>query len=217
MKAVIFDLDGVITDTAKYHFIAWRNLAKGIDIEIDEVFNEQLKGISRLDSLERILEKGGKNSQYTKEEKNALAEKKNDEYVKLLDELTKEDVLPGIVELLKDLKQNNIKVAIASASKNAPMILEKLDVMSYIDAIADPANVQNSKPAPDIFVEALRLIDVKPEDAIGVEDSIAGVQAILDTPMKAVAIGVSEEISNSKAQLNVNSTKDLTMSLLNKI
>jgi beta-phosphoglucomutase len=217
MKAVIFDLDGVITDTAHYHYIAWKNLANTLDIEVDLAFNEQLKGISRMESLERILEKGGRTTAFTSAEKMDLATKKNDEYIQLLENVDKKDVLPGILDLLKELKENNIKVAIASASKNAPMILEKLGVMTYIDAIADPEAVKSGKPAPDIFLEAARLIDVQPFEAIGVEDATAGVTAILAAGMKAVAVGTSPEIICSGANLIVPTTNGVTLTNLQKL
>jgi len=125
-KGFVFDLDGVITDTAKYHYIAWKELASEIGIEIDLKFNEQLKGISRMDSLERILTLGNKNDAYTEVEKEALATKKNTHYVQLLQSLTPDDLLPGVKTFLDEAKAKNIPCAIASASKNAPFILDTL-------------------------------------------------------------------------------------------
>lgn len=217
MKAVIFDLDGVITDTAHYHYVAWKNLASELGIEIDEVFNEQLKGISRIDSLERILEHGNRENDFDADEKSRLANKKNDEYVQLLDQVTKKDVLPGILVLLTTLKENGIKVGIASASKNAPMILEKLEVMPLVDKIANPDDVKAGKPAPDIFLEAARLLEVEAADSIGVEDAYSGVQAIKAANMRSVAVGTSEEIVNSGATVIVEDTAKVTFDLLSNM
>lgn len=143
-KGFIFDLDGVITDTAKYHYIAWKELAAEIGIEIDLKFNEQLKGISRMDSLERILTLGNKNDAYTEVEKEALATKKNTHYVQLLQSLTPDDLLPGVKTFLDEAKAKNIPCAIASASKNAPFILDKLGVMQDFDTIVDPATLKKA-------------------------------------------------------------------------
>lgn len=141
-KGFVFDLDGVITDTAKFHYIAWKDLAKNLGITIDETFNETLKGISRMDSLDKILAYGNRENDFTLAEKEALAQTKNDEYVKLLADLSAEDLLPGVHDFLVQAKENHIPCAIASASKNAPMILEKLGVLDFFGHIVDPETLK---------------------------------------------------------------------------
>src|SRR5699024_8067907 len=165
-KGFVFDLDGVITDTAKFHYIAWKELGHELGIEIDLQFNEQLKGISRMDSLERILVHGGRENDFTAEQKEELAAKKNQHYVTLLQKLTPEDLLPGVKDFLDQAQALGIPCAIASASKNAPFILEKLGVIDEFDAIVDPATLTKGKPDPEIFVKACELIHVAPGDAI---------------------------------------------------
>jgi beta-phosphoglucomutase len=167
-KGLVFDLDGVITDTAKFHYIAWKNMAEKLGIIIDEKFNEQLKGISRTESLERILEFGGKADDYTEEEKEKLAAQKNTEYVELLEELTPADILPGLLSVLDQAEALGMKSSIASASKNAPHILEKLGIKERFAHIVDPNTLIKGKPDPEIFVRAAEAIGIKPEEAIGV-------------------------------------------------
>lgn len=204
IKGVIFDLDGVITDTAKFHYKAWKRLASEIGIQIDEEFNETLKGIPRIESLERILEYGGVREQYSIEQINSLADKKNEEYKVLLEDLNKNDILPGIEEFIDKLRAQNIKIGLASVSKNAPMILEKLGLMDKIEFIADPAKVEKGKPAPDIFIEAARGLGLEIKDTIGIEDADAGVEAMRACNMRSVGIGV-------EADLTLKSTSELTL------
>lgn len=205
-KGVIFDLDGVITDTAEYHYIAWKDLASKIGIEIDREFNETLKGISRGESLEKILIKGNKENDYTQEEKDKLAKSKNDYYLTLLEKLTPNDVLENISETLQYLKDNNIKIALASASKNAPLILDKLELTNYFDVIVDPASVKEGKPAPDIFLEGARLIGLDSRECIGVEDSEAGVISINDSNMLSIGIGSIENLGHANTVIPSTST-----------
>ena len=193
VKGVLFDMDGVIADTAKFHYIAWKNAAKTLGIDITESFNEQLKGVSRAKSLDRILEFGG--ITLSQERKDELMANKNSEYVELLDTLTSDDILPGILELLKTLNSNGIKVSVASISRNAPLIIEKLEIAQYIDAVANPNHVKESKPAPDIFIEAARLINIPAEHCVGIEDAEAGIESIRRAGVRAIGIGVSGDIS----------------------
>lgn len=187
-KGFVFDLDGVITDTAKYHFIAWRDLAAEIGIDVDLKFNEQLKGISRMDSLDRILAHGGKADDFTLEQKEALADQKNTHYVELLQSLTPADLLPGVKEFLDNAKAKNIPCAIASASKNAPFILEKLGVSDMFAGIVDPASLTKGKPDPEIFVKAAELLNIAPSEAVGFEDAQAGIDGIKACGMFAVGV-----------------------------
>lgn len=193
-KGFVFDLDGVITDTAKYHYIAWKELAAEIGIEIDLKFNEQLKGISRMDSLERILTLGNKNDAYTEVEKEALATKKNTHYVQLLQSLTPDDLLPGVKTFLDEAKAKNIPCAIASASKNAPFILDKLGVMQDFDMIVDPATLKKGKPDPEIFIQAALALGIEPAEAVGFEDAQAGIDGIKAAGMYAVGVYSGEEL-----------------------
>jgi len=193
-KGFVFDLDGVITDTAKYHYIAWKELAAEIGIEIDLKFNEQLKGISRMDSLERILTLGNKNDAYTEVEKEALATKKNTHYVQLLQSLTPDDLLPGVKTFLDEAKAKNIPCAIASASKNAPFILDKLGVMQDFDTIVDPATLKKGKPDPEIFIQAALALGIEPAEAVGFEDAQAGIDGIKAAGMYAVGVFSGEEL-----------------------
>ena len=193
-KGFIFDLDGVITDTAKNHYIAWKELAAEIGIEIDLKFNEQLKGISRMDSLERILTLGNKNDAYTEVEKEALATKKNTHYVQLLQSLTPDDLLLGVKTFLDEAKAKNIPCAIASASKNAPFILDKLGVMQDFDTIVDPATLKKGKPDPEIFIQAALALGIEPAEAVGFEDAQAGIDGIKAAGMYAVGVYSGEEL-----------------------
>ncbi|MBO0441194.1 beta-phosphoglucomutase [Candidatus Enterococcus ikei] len=197
----IFDLDGVITDTAKFHYIAWKDLAQSLGITIDETFNETLKGISRMDSLDKILAYGQRENDFTLAEKEALAQKKNDEYVKLLADLSETDLLPGVHDFLAQAKEHNIPCSIASASKNAPMILEKLGVLDFFGHIVDPETLKKGKPDPEIFVKAAESIGVAPNDAIGFEDAQAGIEGIKAAGMYAVGISATEVLAGADIQV----------------
>ncbi|NUW58205.1 beta-phosphoglucomutase [Cronobacter muytjensii] len=204
--AVIFDLDGVITDTAHLHFVAWRQVAADIGISIDETFNQQLKGISRMGSLERILTFGGKVGQFSAAEKAALAARKNACYVDSLRSLTPQAVLPGIAELLPALREAGIGIGLASVSLNAPAILRALGLADAFDFCADAARLTHSKPDPEIFLAACAGLGVRPERCIGVEDAQAGIDAINACGMIAVGIGASL----NGAQLRLDDTAQLT-------
>ena len=211
-KGLVFDLDGVITDTAKFHYIAWKNMAEKLGIIIDEKFNEQLKGISRTESLERILEFGGKADAYTEEEKEKLAAQKNTEYVELLEELTPADILPGLLSVLDQAEALGMKSSIASASKNAPHILEKLGIKERFAHIVDPNTLVKGKPDPEIFVRAAEAIGIKPEEAIGFEDAQAGIEGIKGANMFAVGVSVGEPLHG--ADLIINSLEELDLAKL---
>lgn len=211
-KGLVFDLDGVITDTAKFHYIAWKNMAEKLGVIIDEKFNEQLKGISRTESLERILEFGGKADAYTEEEKEKLAAQKNTEYVELLEELTPADILPGLLSVLDQAEALGMKSSIASASKNAPHILEKLGIKERFAHIVDPNTLVKGKPDPEIFVRAAEAIGIKPEEAIGFEDAQAGIEGIKGANMFAVGVSVGEPLHG--ADLIINSLEEIDLAKL---
>jgi len=214
-EAVIFDLDGVITDTAEYHYLAWKALGEDLGIPFDHAFNETLKGVSRMDSLERILELGGRQNDFTLAEKEELATKKNDHYVRLIQDVSPKDILPGIEQFLIDLRATGYKIAMASASKNAFTVTDSLGLNDYFDHIVDAAKVVNSKPDPEVFLKAAEFIGVEPEKCIGVEDAAAGVTAINDAGMFAIAIGTDEGLNH--AQIILESTAELTIAVIENL
>lgn len=186
-KAVIFDLDGVITDTARYHYLAWKKLAAQEGIDIDEKFNETLKGVDRLTSMGLILAKG--NKKYSESEMHALAEQKNEYYKQLIENMTADDLLPGAASTLQSLRDTGIKIGLASASKNAPTVLKRLGISQLFDTVVDAGRITNSKPDPEIFLTAAKELQVKPEECVGVEDAIVGIQAIKSAHMYAIGVG----------------------------
>ncbi len=208
-KAVLFDLDGVICDTAKFHYLAWKELANKLGGDIDEEFNELLKGVDRTESLKRVLKHI--DVKLTEDEFNQCMVEKNTNYLKLLEELTEKDILPGISQLFEDLIANGIKISIASASKNAPIILEKIGLIEKVDAIANPADVKEGKPAPDIFLLAADMVNVDYNECIGIEDSQAGLDALNKACIDSIAIGNSLV----GATITLSSTSDLTIDKIN--
>lgn len=198
----IFDLDGVITDTAKFHYQAWKALADSLGIPIDETFNETLKGISRMDSLDRILAHGHRENAFIPAEKEALAQQKNDHYVQLLEHLTTEDVLPGVVPLLQQAQARHIPCAVASASKNAPLILEKLGVRAYFATIVNPDSLSKGKPDPEIFLAAADSIGVLPQNAIGFEDAQSGIDGLKAAGIYAVGLSASQPLIGADMQVS---------------
>ena len=186
-KAFIFDLDGVIVDTARYHFLAWQKLAQKLGINFTPEHNEHLKGVSRVRSLDIILELG--NIQATQEEKDKWLVEKNEEYLSYLVNMNQDELLPGIINTLKFLKENGQYIALGSASKNARPILEKTDILHFFDAVVDGNDVTNAKPDPEVFLRACQLLFVSPEDSIVFEDSVAGIQAANSARMKSIGIG----------------------------
>ncbi|MCB5953001.1 beta-phosphoglucomutase [Enterococcus sp. BWT-B8] len=214
-RAVLFDLDGVITDTAEYHYLAWKKLANELDISIDRKFNEQLKGVSREESLRRIIAAGDKENKFSLEELNALATRKNDNYVQMIQAVSSKDIYPGILELLKSLKEKNIKIALASASKNGSFLLEQMGLTDYFDMVADPEKVSASKPAPDIFLAAAEGVGVDIKDALGIEDAQAGIQAIKAAGAVPIGVGSPEILGTDIAV--VKDTSELTWNKLETI
>ena len=174
-KAFIFDLDGVIVDTAKYHYLAWQKIAAELNIEFTHEHNELLKGVSRVRSLDIILELG--KVEASQEDKDRWLVQKNEDYLSYLVDMDESEILPGVFPVLKFLKEKNQPIALGSASKNARPILEKTGILSYFDVIVDGNDVTNAKPDPEVFLIAAKLLDTKPEDAFVFEDSVAGVQA----------------------------------------
>lgn len=187
VQACLFDLDGVIVDTAKYHYLAWRQLANQLGFDLTLQQNELLKGISRMESLEIVLEIGG--VKLDEEEKLKLAAEKNVRYLELCKQITPDDALPGVRDFLDELRANAIKVGLGSASKNAGIILTNLDMLSYFDTIVDGNRVTKGKPDPQVFLMGAEDLAVSPEFCIVFEDAVAGIQSAKAAGMIGVGIG----------------------------
>lgn len=187
IRGFLFDLDGVLVDTAQYHFLAWQRMAAELGIHFSEAENEKLKGVSRAESLNRILAWGGKT--LTDAEKQHWMALKNDGYLELVRGMPADDYLPGAHEFLRASRAAGIKVALGSASKNAPLILERLGWIPLFDALVDGNVVTASKPDPEVFLEGARRLGLKPEECVVFEDSEAGVEAARRGGMKVVGIG----------------------------
>jgi len=207
-KAVIFDLDGVITDTAHYHYLAWKRLAETQGVHFDHAFNENLKGIDRMGSLDLILASAAK--QYTPEEKLALADEKNLHYQELIATMSASDLLPGAVAALDTVRAAGMKIGLASVSKNAFTVLERLGITDKFDYVVDAALIARGKPDPEIFLKAAHELGVAPADCLGVEDAVAGVAAIKSAGMFALGIGQASVLTQadvvipSLAQFDLN-------------
>lgn len=190
IKAIIFDLDGVIVSTDKFHYQAWKQIADSLGIPFDEKMNYRLRGVSRRESLERILE-GYSGAPLTEREKEKLAEQKNDIYRKMLQQMTPEDVAPEVRETLRILRERGYRTALGSSSKNAKFILEKTELTNAFDAVSDGTNITKSKPDPEVFLKAAEFLKEQPEYCLVVEDAKAGIEAANAAGMKAVAVGAA--------------------------
>ncbi|MGB5980925.1 MAG: beta-phosphoglucomutase [Nonlabens sp.] len=186
-KGFIFDLDGVIVDTAKFHFVAWQRLAKSIGVDFDHEQNEQLKGVSRVNSLKKILQWG--NATLSEDEFNSKMAQKNEEYLDLVATLTTSDIMPGVHDFLLELRRRDQPIALGSASKNARPILEKLNISHLFDTIVDGTNVTQAKPDPEVFTTAASQLNMNDADCIIFEDSVAGVQAANTANMISIGLG----------------------------
>jgi beta-phosphoglucomutase len=195
-KAFIFDLDGVIVDTAKYHFLAWQKIAQELHIAFTHEHNELLKGVSRVRSLDIILELG--NVKATPEQKAIWLHQKNEEYLSYLVDMDASELLPGILPVLDFLKEKGQFIALGSASKNARPILEKTGIMPMFDAIVDGNDVTNAKPDPEVFIQAAQKVGVSNENAIVFEDSVAGIQAANIAHMTSIGIGEAAILQEAK-------------------
>ena len=192
IEACLFDLDGVVVDTAKYHYIAWRALANELGFYFTHKDNERLKGVSRMQSLEILLEIGGK--QFSAPEKLALAEKKNTLYVSYIEKMTPDETLPGVEKFLQELRRKGIKIALGSASKNAPMILDRIQLTEMFDAVVDGNSISEAKPNPEVFLQGAFKLGVNPENCVVFEDAIAGVEAARNAKMHCIGIGEQENL-----------------------
>lgn len=187
IKACLFDLDGVIVDTAKYHYIAWRDLAHELGFDFTEKDNERLKGVSRIRSLEILLEVGGIN--LPEDRKLEIAKIKNDQYVSYILKMTPDEILPGVVRFLDELRQAEIKIALGSASKNAPIILNRLGLSPYFDAIIDGNKVTHAKPDPEVFLKGAKELGFSPAECVVFEDAEAGIEAAINGGMRCIGVG----------------------------
>lgn len=213
-KAILFDLDGVLTDTAELHYLAWKRLADELGLSFDRQQNEELKGISRTESFEVILRNNGQTDRYGKEEKENMANRKNGYYRELVETLTEKDVLPGIKPLLEEARANGIRMGVASVSHNAVRVLERIGLIDRFDVIADPAKVKRLKPDPEIFLTCADQLGISPAECIGIDDAQAGVESILSAGMYAVGIHVT--VTGKAPDLMLASTADLSLSVLMK-
>lgn len=205
MKAVIFDLDGVICFTDKYHYIAWKKLADKNGIYFDEEINNRLRGVSRMDSLEIILEQADRT--YTAEEKETMAAEKNASYVELLKEMSPADLSDEVKNTLNELRNRGYKLAIGSSSKNTKLILNQLGLGDFFDAVSDGTNITKSKPDPEVFLKAAEFVGENPADCLVVEDAKAGIEAANAGGFKSAGLGEATEHPNVTYKLN--SFKDL--------
>lgn len=212
-KGFIFDLDGVIVDTAKFHYLAWRKLANNFGFDITEDQNEQLKGISRVKSLEIILEWGKvKLSQDEFMEQMAL---KNDNYLSYISTMTKKDLLPGVSNVIDYLSEKNIPFALGSASKNARIILEKTGLIQKFDAVVDGNDVTKAKPNPEVFLIAASKLEVEPENCIVFEDSVAGIQAANAAEM--ISVGIGEKDILNEANFIFSDFNEIKIDFINQL
>jgi beta-phosphoglucomutase len=206
IKACLFDLDGVIVDTAKYHYIAWKKLANELGSNFTERENEKLKGVGRMDSLNLIL-KWGK-IDLDDVEKEAWAAKKNEWYLEFVHDMTPAEILPGVIEMFESLKAQNIKIGLGSASKNAVLILDLLNIKHYFDTIVDGTMITKGKPNPEIFLTGAKNLDVKPLETIVFEDAAEGVKAAIAAKMYTVGIGDHKVLN--RAHLVIQSFADMS-------
>lgn len=213
IEAVIFDLDGVIVDTAHYHYIAWKRLASEFGITLTLQHNELLKGVSRMRSLEIVLELG--NIQLPEAEKEALADKKNKWFIEYIESIRPEEIFAGVPAMLANCRKQKLKVALASSSKNAPRVIELLGVANLFDTMVDGTMITHSKPDPEIFLLAAKKLNVTPAKCLVFEDAEAGVEAALAAGMKCVGVGSPEQLG--KANIIVKQTADFDLNNLDKI
>jgi len=212
VKACIFDLDGVLVDTAKYHYLAWKSLAEELNIPFDRKDNELLKGVSRMTSLDIILKLGGQ-EKMAAEQKQNLADRKNALYLEYIQAMKKEDsILPGAERFLKELRSRGMKTALGSASKNAPLILEKTDLSQYFDVVIDGNHVSKAKPDPEVFLKGAQGLGIAAENCVVFEDAQAGIEAALAGGMKCVGVGHPDQLK--KADLLIEDLSQIEIETL---
>ncbi|MBO0453218.1 MULTISPECIES: beta-phosphoglucomutase [Enterococcus] len=206
----IFDLDGVLVDTARYHYLAWKQLAEQLTIPFSAEDNERLKGVSRVKSLDILLSLGNKH--YTEKEREHFMEQKNKVYVHYIEQMDETEILPGVVELLKQLKHKNIKIALGSASKNSGIILKKTGLRHYFDAIVDGNDVSRAKPDPEVFLLGAKKLGIPAGQCMVFEDAKAGIAAAKHAGMLAIGVGTKSNLPN--ADRLVESLEEIELSEL---
>ncbi|GAB6098618.1 beta-phosphoglucomutase [Halanaerocella petrolearia] len=207
IKAIILDLDGVVTETSEYHFQGWKRLAEEEGISFTREDNEDLRGVSRSRSLELLL--GDEIDNYTEEEFQEMMDRKNNYYQEYLTDMSEDDLLPGARELLDEIKERGLKVAIASASRNAKTVLKGLGITDEFDTISDGYSVENAKPAPDIFLHTAKKLDVKPVESVVLEDAESGIAAALAANMVAVGVGPQDRVGQGDYRYDNTADVDL--------
>lgn len=206
IKAVIFDLDGVIVDTAHYHYLAWKKLADEFGFDLTPEDNERLKGVSRIRSMEIIMEIGA--IKLSDDEKHLHANRKNEWFIEYIKGMKPDEVFPGVIALIEDLRANGYKIALASSSKNAPMVLDILGIQSLFDVTVDGTMIVQSKPHPEIFLLAASRLGIDPSECLVFEDAEAGVEAALAAGMKCVGVGKADQLG--KADHVIGKTGDFS-------
>lgn len=212
-KGFIFDLDGVIVDTAKYHFLAWKKLANSIGVDFTELQNEQLKGVSRVKSLEKILKWGGK--EISESQFNKLMQQKNDDYLTHINEMNTQEILPDVPKILDYLIEAQQGISLGSASKNAHTILAKVNLLEKFQAIVDGNDVVKGKPNPEVFLKAADKLMVAPNNCIVFEDAVAGIQAANAANMISIGIGDKEVLH--EADFVFNDFTEISIDFIKKI
>lgn len=213
IKACIFDLDGVLVDTARYHFLAWKRLAAELGFDLTEEVNEKLKGVSRMQSLEIILSLSG--ISLSEAEKEKLAVKKNNWFAGFIANMKADEIFPGVKPLLQKLKEEKIKVALASSSKNAQRVIDLLGIKNDFDAVVDGNMIERTKPDPEIFLVAAKKLNMQPQQCLVFEDAEAGVEAAVRAGMKCIGIGNRDQLK--QATVVLASVKDFSYEQLQSI
>lgn len=214
IKALLFDLDGVIVDTAKHHFLAWKELADKLGIEFTKKDNERLKGVNRMRCLEIILSL--ENLTFSSSEKETFCQEKNENYLNLISYLTEEDVLPNVREFILDAHEQGYKIALGSASKNSRFILEKLNLLSLFDVVVDGTSVKEAKPNPEVFLFGAKELEVEAKECLVFEDAFSGIEAAHRAGMIAVGVGKPENLP--EAELCIESFEGINIKqLINKL
>ena len=213
IKACIFDLDGVIVDTAHYHFLAWKRLADELNIKFTENDNERLKGVSRLHSMDILLDIGGMKME--PEQRESLANKKNVWFVEFIEQMKPSDIFPGVRLLIEELRQNGLKIGLASSSKNANTVIKLLRIKEMFDVVVDGTMITHSKPDPEIFLLAAKLLGIPPHHCLVFEDAESGVEAAVAAGMKCIGVGDAYRLK--EANLIVSKTGEFALADLHKI
>ncbi len=211
IKACLFDLDGVIVDTAKYHYLAWKRLATELGFEFTEEDNERLKGVSRMESLEILLDIGGVS--FDKDTKEAFAAKKNTWYVEYISKMDSSEILPGVLNFLNELKEKGIKISLGSVSKNAMTILSNVGIVEYFDAVIDGTKITHAKPDPEVFLKGAEEVGVEPMYCVVFEDAQAGIEAAINAGMYSIGVGSPEILS--RANFVISDFEEMTVDKLN--